>query len=131
MAATLDREQRRLTAAVLHTRRRPDEDHGTFARRRGREAAAAIPRTAVWSYRHAARVQTWAAHLRRPANAASWPAMLIDWRGQAWLRERRLAEGSASALGGRTATRSGPGQPATRWHDGVDASNLWLSRGRR
>merc|ERR1712008_635533 len=101
---------------ILRTPSLPSENPADYMRRRNREATAFIRRHGSWSTSHCKRVLSWEAHLRRPLNRTSWAAVLLDFRGAAWLDQQRLLHSSAAESRTRTrATRF----VATRWHDGV------------
>ena len=125
LANDLDRTQRRMLSCVVKVCRLPDDDDRMYHYRRARAAGAIARKTGVWSALHAARVLSWAQHLRRDRNQCAWAALLLQHRGQYWLRERRLAAGSLNVLAGRTNTRLAAGHVAKRWEDGLDEARLW------
>lgn len=96
-------------------------------RKRRSYLAKKLPAVACsWSTSWLSAVLGWAAHLERHPSEI-WSAETLRWRGQDWLRDRRVAFETASAAG-RTATRSGRAAVTKRWHDGVSwaASALQL-----
>lgn len=117
-ARLLDAAQRRMAVACTHARRGPREEPAAFVRRRAHEVSRLIGPNGRWSRMHGQRVLRWNSHLARAPNSGTWPALLLQWRGRAWLQARRVELGSLPS-GGRTGTRVAPGGVATRWHDGV------------
>ena len=131
----IQRLHRRMVGMILRVRRRPGEDPTAFGRRRAFEASSAITRAArgrphaQWGHRWLSRVIQWDGHIERAhATPPSWPSLLRSWRGEEWLAQRRAERGSPSVFAGRTGTRTGPGAPAVRWHDGVRFARDTLSR---
>ena len=103
------RIQSKMVAIVMQIRMQPGELAIDFFRRRARLAANQCRLHGLWHLRYLSRVVSWYDHLSRPQNAASWPALLLHFRGRAWLVAQRLAAGSTSVFGGRTGTRATPG----------------------
>ena len=117
-----------MVAICCRERPLPGEDPLTFLRRRRRSAAGVCKRTGKWSTWWFRRACAWDQHLSRHENQRSWAARLRTFRGRTWLQERRAAflgtatgnsqVGSCNA--GRTGTRTFPGRPYVRWHDGIE-----------
>ena len=118
LAQTIDRLQRKMVAGILRPRMQLGEAPDRYIRRRNRLATVECLRMGTWSYRHCKRILNWRDHLERPANAASWAAILLHFRGFEWLMARR-SQHQGGLLGGRTGTRVASGNVSTRWHDGV------------
>jgi len=126
-AVRLQRLHRRMVAIIIRPKRLDDDTFDRFARRRGREVSKHIGAEHDWANAWAKRVHTWKQHLYRADVNTHWPAALLKWRGKLWMQDRRVAQGSARATAGRTATRAQRGGIATRWHDGMDlASSIHL-----
>lgn len=105
LLSEVDRAQRRMVAVLLGARKEPAETPEGFARRRARQAGQLAAREGLWSERCAMRVIAWNHYLRRDRNQNSWPVRLLQWRGEEWLRQRRVQQNSESVFAGRTATR--------------------------
>ena len=126
LESMLDQHQRRMVSLLLRLPRLPGEAVDVYCRRRGRASANHARAMGLWSLKHAERVVSWFDHLLRERNAESWPAMLLLWHGQEWLRECRLRMFSTSVDAGRTGTRGAAAKVAMRWHDGVTVAKQWI-----
>ena len=113
IASELDAVQRKMLATLLRLQPLPYETFKQFSQRRGRAARKLCVEVGLWSKRWFQRVLNWNEHIRRPHNRWTWPAQLVDYKGEAYLIERRASHH------GRTATRAYSGFPCRRWHDGV------------
>ena len=113
----IDTLQRRMISSIVRAKPTAGEPAADFVRRRNRETTRHMNRIGKWSTKHLDRVLAWDSHLRRPRNSSSWAASLLDYKGEDWLRQRRLTHSRGS--GSRTGTRAAPGYVATRWHDGI------------
>ena len=113
VAAELDALQKKMVGTLLRLTLLPGENAKQFVRRRGRAARSLCVASGWWSHKWFQRVLRWDAHIRRGHNASAWSTHLVDFRGEAFLAERRAFNR------GRTATRSSSGFPSRRWHDGV------------
>lgn len=80
--------------------------------------------------RHVRRGETWPARearaavamyrsLHAEAPAKTWPARLLRFRGDQWLRQQRILQGSQSSHAGRVAARRPTGHVAPRWESEV------------
>ena len=119
VAKELDAIQTRMVAILMRARRQEHETMQQFVRRRNQMASRECGRAGRWSAMWFRRVIAWHDHLGRPANAASWPALLLHFRGEELLQRTHAAMGSSSVHAGRTGTRAFPGVVRRRWHDGV------------
>ena len=107
-----------MLCGILRTSMRPGEQIDVFVRRRHRAVGAQARRLGLWSQRHFNRVLDWQKHLQRLANASSWAAKLLQFRGFDWLCQQ-CALYNEGIFAGRTGTRVSSGNVATRWHDGA------------
>ena len=119
----VDSLQSKILAAATGIPSAPGEERDTFLRRRARDAGQRARALGAWSTRMARRVLMWEAHRVRGHVPQSWATALCEVQDAAWLRQHRLAMGSASEAG-RKGTRLAPGRPPPRWHDFVE----WASR---
>jgi len=120
IAKEFDKVQNKMLAILMNVPRFPGEQPHEYVRRRNHMASCQARAGQRWSAIWYARVVAWNDHLKRPANARSWAAQTLEFRGRAYLQERRIANHSESSSHGRTCTRSTRGVVHTRWHDGVD-----------
>ena len=114
IAAEADNLQQKMLSCMLRLPRLDGETPEAYVRRRGRIARRHCHQQGSWSARWFKRAVAWDHHLGRPRNSDTWSAKLRDFRGKAWLQERR------ALFGGRTATRAIHGKVQMRWHDGID-----------
>ena len=115
----------KMAASILRTQRLPGEEAVEYCRRRNRAAGQLCRDMGLWSARWFARAVAWNNHLLCPRNDFLWSATLIVYRGKLWLERRRASffvrsSGTGSCAAGRTGTRSYPGAPCVRWHDGIE-----------
>lgn len=113
MEQEVNRLQRWATAQAMGARKGPDEDVGVFLRRRARAAARISAPDSCWG-RHCAVLARTMYDAMRDARAAKWPHPLAMCQDAAWLREQRLAAGSASRSAGRSGARAATGRVAPR-----------------
>lgn len=122
LLSDVDRVQRRMTAILAAARKLPGETPEEYVRRRARAAGFEAAKAGLWSARCKARVVKWADHFERERNREAWAAQLLQWRGAAWLQQKRLEQNSESVYAGRTGTRAaagkGPPKMARRRGDG-------------
>ena len=118
LVSRTDKQQRRLYGCALAHRMRADETMEQFMNRRKHAALTEVRRHGKWSWKAAVRIVLWDLHLPRNHSGA-WVCGLRNWKGDIWLRTRRMLMNSVSSFGGSTGTRRSPGHPRTRWHDGV------------
>ena len=119
IAKEFDKMQNKMTAIILRIPRLPGEQAHEYVKRRNHIASCQARTEKRWSKIWFSRVLSWHKHLERPHNSHSWPAQTLHYRGAAYLQQRRVDNCSASALGGRTRTRTARGVVHVRWHDGV------------
>lgn len=113
MEQEINRLQRWATTQARGVRKGPDEDVGVFLRRRARAAARIIAPERRWG-RQSAVLARKTYDVMRDARAGKWPHELAMSQDAAWLRERRLAEGSTSSAAGRIGVRAAMGRVAPR-----------------
>ena len=101
----------------------PDEELGSYNRRRMRNIAGVAKLHGEWGAEHARRVVTWAQHLKRPSNHSSLASKLYLWRGPSWLQQRRLDSGVM-----RPGTRAMPGYLPRRWDEAVEEARCFAEQ---
>ena len=118
-AGHLDRLQRKMLASCMRIQPLPEEDAGSYMRRRGRSAGTLQRQLGLWSVRWARQVTQWHAHICRDRNGLTWMAQLQALRSPEMLNWRR-------AEYRRPCTRAQPGFCSARWYESVPIAQQWL-----
>lgn len=113
MEQEIDRFLRWAVAQATGAKKRPGEDVGAFLRRRAKAVARTIPPGKGWGRQCAISARRMYDRMR-DERAGRWPHELAWSQNAEWLRERRLAEGSASSSAGRLGVRAAIGRVAPR-----------------
>ena len=118
-AQQMDAMQRRMYTIIMRLRRAVGQTVQSFVRSRGRKAADLQRSQGAWSKSWAHAILSWASHLERDRNSATWAAILASIRSPQELAERRAAFASPF-------TRSVPGYIRRRWFESISIADEWL-----
>ena len=125
LVSRTDKQQRRLYGCALAHRMRADETMEQFMNRRKHAALTEVRRHGKWSWKAAVRIVLWDLHLPRNHSGA-WVCGLRNWKGDIWLRTRRMLMNPVSisvALRELAVLQGIPGPGGTKAFN-----SLWSSR---
>lgn len=108
-----------VVAQAMAIPRFPGEEVAQFFRRRAHVAGFEARRMGMWSDRDIVLVCRFHDQILAEAPPVSWPAHLLGWLGNEWVRERRVVCGSDSVFAGRIGSRLPGGHVAPRWGESV------------
>ena len=104
----------------------PGESLVVWFKKRNHVGRQLAVKSGLWSLNWARRVLDWDAHVDRSAEWNSIAFRIKNYRGESWLRNKRLAFvskipgfGRNRPEKGRLGTRALGGKPQPRWHEGV------------
>jgi hypothetical protein len=128
VAKQMDKLQTRLVSMLLPLRCAPEETYKDFCKRRGQTATKECDAVARWSWRWAALVIGWDAHVNRNSSGLIWASFLREVRDKQWLMKQRgkftptLSSNPRAwtVFAGRTSTRQHRGGVPMRWHLGME-----------
>ena len=133
LVSRTDKQQRRLYGCALAHRMRADETMEQFMNRRKHAALTEVRRHGKWSWKAAVRIVLWDLHLPRNHSGA-WVCGLRNWKGDIWLRTRRMLMNPVSisvALRELAVLQGIPGPGGTKAFNSLWTSSAILSEGLR
>ena len=126
-AQRLDAVQRHMIGCIRPVKPARGEDMASYVKRRSVACGRLAIEWGRWSRLWAKDNVAWEAHILRAHDPKNWCLPLRQWHGEDWLQQQRFDNSFASHWG-RTRTRSHPGHPATRWHEGIRSAKVSMKQ---